>query len=353
MDEHYGKYSEIHHTLTSGPRTREAPVRHYDMSPKVLGEEMLDEQGWKRDNLSSLDWTISLPDVCVAELDEVVRRVRKHPQPVQSLTPRTFSLTACAAVMAKVRRQMANGIGIAILDRVPVERYSVTENRGIVWLLAMLMGQVVAQTWDGTSLYDVKDSGKSLGYGVRRSVTNLAQPFHTDGAWLWMPPAYVGLFCLRAAQTGGLSRFVSLITVHHEMWRRYPDLLARLYRPFWWDRQAEHGPDDRRFCRHPVYHHDGQVLMARYYEDYIHNGYKLAGESLDDTGREALAAMRSIIEAPENWVEFRMEMGQLQYINNRRFAHARTGFTDMDGWQAQRHMVRVWNRDEGTPHLEG
>jgi len=331
----------------------EAKVQYCDMTPKILYEEMLDDQVWKRINLSSMDWTISLPNACVAELDEVVRWFCKHPQPIQSLTPQAFSLTACAAVMAQVRHQLAHGIGLAVLDRIPVQRYSAAGNKVIVWLLAALMGQVVAQAWDGTSLYDVKDSGKPLGYGVRRSVTNLRQPFHTDGGWLWMPPAYVGLFCLRAAQAGGLSRFVSLITVHHEMRHRHPDLLDRLYRPFWWDRQAEHGPDDSRFCKHPVYQHDGRVLMARYYEDYIHNGYKLAGESLDDAGIEALTAMRSIIEAPENWVEFRMEMGQLQYINNRQFAHARTAFIDTDGPQAQRHMVRIWNRDEGTPHLEG
>jgi Taurine catabolism dioxygenase TauD, TfdA family len=63
--------------------------------------------------------------------------------------------------------------------------------------------------------------------------------------------------------------------------------------------------------------------------------------------------MRAIIDAPGNWVEFRMETGQLQYINNRQFAHARTGFRDTEGPQAQRHMLRLWNRDEGTSDLEG
>ena len=55
-----------------------------------------------------------------------------------------------------------------------------------------------------------------------------------------MPPSAIGLFCLQFAQQGGLSRVVSLCTVHNELRRCHPDLLARLYRPFWWDRQAEH-----------------------------------------------------------------------------------------------------------------
>jgi len=84
---------------------------------------------------------------------------------------------------------------------VPVERYSVTENRAIGWLLALLLRQVVAQKWDGTLLYDVKRFRQTLrAWYMRRSVTNLEQPFHTDGGWLWMPPSAIGLFCLQPAQ---------------------------------------------------------------------------------------------------------------------------------------------------------
>src|SRR5262249_15730382 len=140
-----------------------------------------------------------------------------------------------------------------------------------------------------------------LGDGVRRSVTNLGQDFHTDGGWLWMPPAYVGLFCLSPAHQGGLSRFVSLCTVHNELRRHCPDLLARLYQPFWWYRQAEHAPDDVRVSRHPVYQYDGHALIARYYEDYVFKGYRVAGRELDTAGTAALAAMRTVIDAPENW----------------------------------------------------
>src|SRR5262249_52388420 len=96
-----------------------------------------------------------------------------------------------------------------------------------------------------------------------------------------------------------------------------------------------------------------QTLIARYYEDYVCQGSRLAGEALDTEGTAALAAMRAIVDAPENWVEFRVEHGQLQYINNRQFAHARTAFGDTPGVRSPRHMLRLWNRDEGTPALEG
>ncbi len=288
----------------------------------------------------------------MAELDEVAAAVRATPRPVDTLKPEDFPLRACTAVMASVRAKLETDTGLAVVDRFPVERYSDAENLAIGWLLAAMLGQVVAQKANGTRLYDVKDSGQALGYGVRRSVTNLGQPFHTDGGWLWKAPAFVGLFCLESAMEGGLSRFVSLVTAHHELRRRRPDLLARLYQPFHWDRQGEHAPDAPRVSRRPVFEYEGGTLASRYYEDYIRNGSKLADAELDDEGLQALEAMREIVDDPVNWVEFRIEKGQLQYLNNRQFAHSRTAFQDA-GPRQGRHMLRLWNRDEGTWHLEG
>jgi alpha-ketoglutarate-dependent taurine dioxygenase len=327
-------------------------MRVDQLAVKVAPEDVELKKSWTRESISPEGWMIPLPADCVAELDDVAAAVRATPRPVDILDPADFSLRACTAVMASVRAKLETDTGLAVVDRFPVERYSQAENLAIGWLLAAMLGQVVAQKANGTRLYDVKDSGQALGYGVRRSVTNLGQPFHTDGGWLWKAPAFVGLFCLESAMEGGLSRFVSLVTAHHELRRRRPDLLARLYQPFHWDRQGEHAPDAPRVSRQPVFEFEGGTLASRYYEDYVRNGSKMAGEELDDEGTQALAALREIVDDPANWVEFRIEKGQLQYLNNRQFAHSRTAFKDPGPGQG-RHMLRLWNRDEGTWHLEG
>jgi alpha-ketoglutarate-dependent taurine dioxygenase len=327
-------------------------MRVDQVSVQLAPEDVEVKKSWRRESIAPDGWLIPLPVDCVAELDEVAAAVRAPPRPVDTLDPADFSLRACTAVMASVRAKLETDTGLAVVDRFPVERYSHAENLAIGWLLAAMLGQVVAQKATGTRLYDVKDSGQALGYGVRRSVTNLGQPFHTDGGWLWKAPAFVGLFCLESAMEGGLSRFVSLVTAHHELRRRRPDLLARLYQPFHWDRQGEHAPDAPRVSRQPVFEYEGGTLASRYYEDYIRNGSKLADAELDDEGLQALEAMREIVDDPVNWVEFRIEKGQLQYLNNRQFAHSRTAFQDAGPGQG-RHMLRLWNRDEGTWHLEG
>ena len=327
-------------------------MRLDQLTVQVAPEDVELKKSWTRESITPEGWLIPLPSECVAELDEVAATVRATPRPVDTLEPADFSLRACTAVMASVRAKLETDTGLAVVDRFPVERYSHAENLAIGWLLAAMLGQVVAQKANGTRLYDVKDSGQALGYGVRRSVTNLGQPFHTDGGWLWKAPAFVGLFCLESAMEGGLSRFASLVTAHHELRRRRPDLLARLYQPFDWDRQGEHAPDAPRVSRQPVFEYEGGTLASRYYEDYMRNGSKLAGVELDDEAVRALDAMREIVDDPASWVEFRIEKGQLQYLNNRQFAHSRTAFVDAGPGQG-RHMLRLWNRDEGTWHLEG
>ena len=293
------------------------------------------------------------PDDAVAELEALVRALRKDPLPLLLLSPSHFALTACADMMAVVRRKLRNGVGLAVIDRVPVERFSADENRALYWLLGGLLGRLVAQKWDGTMSYDVRDTGKALEYGVRRSVTSLELQFHTDAPWLTLPPELVGLLCLSPAREGGVSRFLSLVTVHNELRHRHPEVLPRLYQPFPWDRQAEHAPGDEKVSWQPVFQSDGRDVLARYNEALILNGEALTGVSLDPEGRQALAAMRAIVESPESAVELTIEKGQIQYLNNHHFAHSRTAFKDAEEPHLKRHLIRLWNRDAGRQTFHG
>jgi hypothetical protein len=307
----------------------------------------VDPRAWVRATLSPRDWLVSLPSAAVGELDAVVDQLRREPLPTLLLSPAQFELTECRRVMETVGRQLRDGIGLAVLDRVPVERYSGEENRAIGWLLGSLLGRLVAQKWDGAMLYDVRDTGRALAYGVRRSVTNLDLQFHTDAPWLAAPPELVGLLCLHPAVEGGVSRFVSLVTAHEELGRRHPAFLDRLYRPLPWDRQAEHAPGDRKVSWQPVFERRAVGMRGRFNLSLIENGEELEGCPLDQAGRDAVKAMSDILDDPARWVEFTIEQGQIQYLNNLLFAHSRTPFRDADEPERKRHLIRLWNRDEG------
>ncbi len=319
----------------------------------MLTHHVLDERAWVRSTLGPADWVVPLPDVAVAELEDVMHRLRWNLLPVLLLSPAQFAVPACAEVMATVARKLRGGIGLVVIDRLPVDHFSPEESRAVYWFLASMLGRPVAQKWDGTMIYDVRDTGKPLEYGVRRSVTNLELLFHTDAPWLDLPPELVGLLCVHPAQEGGVSRFLSLVTVHNRLRRWHVDLLPRLYRPFPWDRQAEHAPGDEKVAWQPVFQYDGQGLLCRCNDALIQTGAELAGEPLDAEGREALTAMRAILDDPELWVEFTIERGQIQYLNNHHFAHSRTPFRDAAEPERRRHLIRLWNRDQGRPTFHG
>ena len=281
---------------------------------------------WRGDSLSASAGKIALPAEVEAELDELVVSLDRDPVPLLLLSPEDFTLDASRALMREVKRSLDNGPGFAIVDRLPVERWSENGVRAVWWLLASLVARPVAQKWDGTSIYDVRDLGRPPGNGVRPDVTNADQNFHTDNSYNLVPPHYVGLLCVRTAMEGGVSGIVSFATAHEEMRRHHPDLLPRLYQPFHFDRQREHAPDDVMTTWHPMLESEEGRLIARLSRFQVKNGYKLAGVELDLEGLAAMEAFEAILNAPGMAAHFQFEPGQMQLIDNRALGHKRTSF---------------------------
>lgn len=310
-------------------------------------------QGWTRATLGPEAGLVSLPAACANEIEALVAALRANPLPVLALTPDDFDLPACRAAMAAVKAILDDGVGFAILDRLPLDRMSRAEAVAVYWLLCRMIARPVAQKWDGTLIYDVRDLGRPPGNGVRPDVTNAEQSFHTDNSYNLCPPEYVGLLCLQTAREGGLSRVVSFAAAHNEMRCRHPDLLPRLYRPFYFDRQREHAPGDLMVTHHPMFAVEGGRLTARLSRFQVMNGQALAGVPLDEEGRRAIDALEAIMERPDMAREFWFEPGQIQLVNNRTLGHKRTAFRDWPEAERRRHLVRLWLRDAGRAFYNG
>jgi alpha-ketoglutarate-dependent taurine dioxygenase len=317
----------------------------------MLDRAVDDTFAWRAKDIKPGDWRVTVPEDVLEELHGLAGALRRYEGPIEALTPAAFELSATAELMARVGDRIDRGIGFALLDRLPVERWDAHTGKAIAFLVTSLIGPVVMQKWGGTRVYDVKDTGTAMGHGVRRSITNLAQEFHTDGGWLTETPEIIALACLRQAARGGTSRVANLANVHNVLRARHGELVPELYRPFWWDRQAEHPKGEPRCSRHPVYAWGGGRLAVRYYDDYIRQGHRLMNAPLGRKAAAALDAMQAVVQEPENWIEFRLEPGQIECVNNRLLAHARTAFHDSAGPEG-RHLLRLWVRRTGDIALE-
>jgi alpha-ketoglutarate-dependent taurine dioxygenase len=296
---------------------------------------------------------VAVPAEVEAELDAFVATLDRNPVPLLLLRLEDFELDATRRFMRVVKDRIDTGLGFAIVDRLPVDRWSESGSRAVWWLLASMVSRPVAQKWDGTSYYDVYDRGIPIGDGVRPDTTNNDQNYHTDNSFGCIPPDYVGLFCLRTAMEGGISGLVSFATVHEEMRRRHPELLARLYRPFHFDRQYEHPAGEERTILHPMFERHGSRLAARLSLYHLRNGYRVSGLAMDAEGKAATDAFEEILATPGLGANFHFEPGQIQLVDNLAIGHKRTGFRDWPEPDRKRLLIRLWLRDRGSRAYNG
>jgi hypothetical protein len=282
----------------------------------------------------------------LAEIDAVIRQRRERPNDVTRNGP--WPLPAFEADAAELRNELRTGRGFVVLRGLKLDSYSEEEATDIYWGLGKLFGSPLPQNARGDLLYSIRDEGHVNDYGAPRlrvqvSKTRGALNFHTDGAPAWMgaSPDLLGLFALRTARSGGASVLVSGQTVHNVILRERPDLLAQLYKPYYFDRTAETRPGDPPFLRAPVFRFDGS-LSARYFRYYINQGHVQAGAPLQAGELEALDFLEDVMNRPELQAVFEMEPGDIQLVSNFFVLHSRTAYTDHPEPERKRHLKRMW-----------
>jgi alpha-ketoglutarate-dependent taurine dioxygenase len=309
---------------------------------------------WRRADIRSEDWRVALDARCLGEIRSTLDELRTYPLPTVVLSPQDFAMPACQEAMARARAVLAAGVRFAVVARLPLDEMNAAEATAIYWLLASMIARPVAQKLDGTLIYDVLDTGQQAlpGSGVRPDKTNIEIRFHSDNAYNKTPPEYVGLLCLQQAMTGGRSRVISFHTAHNEMLERCPERLARLYEPFWFDRQRELHPGESPVFAAPVFE-SGETLKARFSIHQINSGYALRGEPVDPPGAQSLEALLDILEDEALSVDFELAPGEMQFVENRALGHSRTAFVDWPEPGRKRHLVRLWLRDHGRRAYPG
>jgi alpha-ketoglutarate-dependent taurine dioxygenase len=308
---------------------------------------------WLARDIKPADWIVGLSDGARAEIDRLAEYLEQNPLPILQRRIDGLALPACRELMARMKQILDDGVGFAVLERLPMDAYASDRLVEIYWLLGQYIGRPVAQKWNGEMIYHVADTGAAYAYGTRGSYTSVELNFHTDNAFARVPPDYVGLFCRHPAKSGGVSRFCSLYSVHQRMQERYPEELARLYRPVLYDRQKEHRQGAAPVCLAPYFAWRNGRLAARANASLIRKGYEVAGEPMDALLAAALDAIDEVCEAPDLWFEAALERGQVQYLNNHEIGHYRSAFEDFDDRERKRHLYRLWHREAGDTSYDG
>jgi len=312
-----------------------------------------ESKGWLASDLSEKDWTVTLSTDAINEILGMVNRMKENPLPMLLRQPEQFKIKELTKAYTKVKKICDLGVGFSVIDRLPLDQFDINDMVAVYWALGFLMGPNVAQKWDGTMIYDVTDTGKKFEYGVRGSATNVELVFHTDNAFGIQVPDYVGLLCKYPAKSGGLSRFCSLYTVHARMKEAFPEQLKRLYKPMYFDRQAEHLEGKEKVSLAPMFTWNKNDLYCRANSSLVRNGYAVIDQTIDGALSDALDAIDTITSSSDLWIEAPLERGQIQYLNNHQLGHYRSDFIDNDDIDKKRHLYRLWHRTKGQITYDG
>ena len=308
---------------------------------------------WIARDIEPEAYRVTVTEAALTEIDRLASFFGDNPLPLLQRRLDELEIPACRTLMAQMKSILDDGVGFAVLDRLPLENFPLETLLEIYWVLGQCIGRPVAQKWNGQMIYDVADTGADYAYGTRGSYTSVELNFHTDNAFARMVPDYVGLLCRNPAKSGGVSRFCSLYSVHQRLLEQYPEQLARLYQPVLYDRQMEHHEGAAPVCLAPYFSWYNNRLFARANASLIRKGYEVAGITMDQMLSNALEAIDEVCAAADLWYEAPLQRGQVQYLNNHEVGHYRSAFEDHDEPECKRHLYRLWHREAGSTNYDG
>ena len=286
------------------------------------------------------EWVLSLSPRELAELKSAAERwEHSHAiDAVEFIAIREFTLSTLGPKLLAIREELIHGRGFALLRGLPSANYTEREIAILFGGIGSHIGRAVPQNAAGHLLGHVRDLGKSSNDPtVRVYQTHERQTFHTDSCDV------VGLLCLAAAKSGGLSLLVSSSTIFNEMRRRRPDLLQLLLEPIATDRRGETPTGMLPYYLIPVFSYHDRHLTCIYQRQYVDSAQRFAdAPSLTPEKIEALNFFDELANDPKLNFSMTLEPGDMQFVYNHALLHDRTSFEDWPEAERKRHLLRLW-----------
>lgn len=293
---------------------------------------------WTRGSLGE-DYVFELSDDHVAEIDEALVHAESATGDVLDIEQRHFPLPTLGPELERIKADLIDGRGVALIRGVRVERYGKERASTIYWGVGTHLGLPWPQNAKGHLLGDVTDQGKAADDPTSRGneIGGIAFPFHSDGSDL------VGLFCLDAGASGGASLVANVVSIHNELARTEPELAAALYDPMPYDFRGEQAPGGKPWYTMPVANAKGDRLFVRYIRPYIMAARRHTDAPQPSAAAEAaMDRVDTMCADPTYHVAMDLQPGDMQFVNNYHVLHGRDAYTDDRPAGKIRHLKRLW-----------
>jgi hypothetical protein len=297
---------------------------------------------WKAASFkSAADYTLTFTD---EERDELMAVVRAMPdvRAPQGSGRSQFEMQSLSPRLRAAYEEVRSGRGFVVLRGLPVDEVKAEEFVAAVWGVGTHFGNALSQNTSGDLIGHVVDaSAEDATPRMYRS--NLELRPHNDIT------AMISLACWHKSEKGGASVIVSSVTVHDELCKHSPEVLAPLYRGFHYHQVGEEAPGEPAVTRNrvPLFAVRNGQMSSRYLRSNLVAGHREIGMPLTAEEIAALNRFDTVAIAPENRLAFFLERGDMLVVNNYTVMHARTSFTNFPEPERKRHLVRLWMDQAG------
>ncbi|MBI3675347.1 MAG: TauD/TfdA family dioxygenase [Proteobacteria bacterium] len=290
------------------------------------------------DMKSSLEWSYRFTREDVAELLAALAHARGRNADMHQWTRDDFPLPKLGPRILDWLSELDRGRGFILIKGFPVAEHSEEDCAGAYWGIGLHMGRAVSQNTDGDFLGHNRDTGANpKDYGVRLYKTRAEQDFHTDGADI------IGLFCLKAAKSGGISRIVSSPSIFNRMLKERPDLVPILFQSFPFDTQGQHSPGAKPWFDLPLCRFDDDRLRTFFIPWYIRESQQhMHAPRLTRGQQDAITFIERNANDPALYLDMRFQPGDMQFLKNAAILHKRTEYEDWPEPERRRHLLRLW-----------
>jgi alpha-ketoglutarate-dependent taurine dioxygenase len=199
-----------------------------------------------------------------------------------------------------------------------------------------------------TYFFDVMDRG--LDYtkeAIPVSKTKAETGYHTDSTAKHYFPDIIGLLCLQPAKSGGESLITNAANLFQHITNEHPELKELLHQAWCRDVITPGTINNTEAILAndiPIYQYDAEGgVVFRYMRYWIESALVKLGREIPFELTRSLDIIDNYFATPEHAMCFRLERGDMLFVNNRFICHNRTAIED---GEKPRVYVRAWiNRD--------
>lgn len=305
---------------------------------EVFSQAVTHPSAWTHDGIGSLETiTRRFEPRHIAAFEAAYDAIERQDLTLDEVEREHFAVPEIADDLADLYREVMQGRGIVLVDRLPVEDWPLKKTEIIYWGIGTHFGRGNSQSVIGDRLGHVANIG-GKDHNERAYRNSLPLTLHTDACDI------LAMLSIRKAIEGGESQYCSALAVHNAILAEKPEYLEPLYRGFRYHRFGEQGPGEAAVTEHlvPVLSAVEGHVSCRYVAGYIHMACEELGTPMPAFDKAALEYFDEVARRPELMVEFTMEPGQMLICNNHTTLHARSGFEDVPGPETGRLLLRMW-----------